>query len=85
MNWPAKSAAVLFGYATASAWLVGWLPIAAYQICALVLARISHGRHPPLDQQEPPHWLAAVARAVLVMALAALGMAMLLDDGVGAR
>jgi hypothetical protein len=86
MNWSARSAAILFGHATAVAWLVACLPIAAYQTYALVLARISHGhRHPPPDQQEPPRWLAALARAVLVMALAALGMAMLLDDGGGAR
>jgi hypothetical protein len=86
MNCSAKSAAVLLGCATALAWLLGYLPVTAYQTYALVLARISHGHHhPPLDEQEPPRWLAPLARAVLVMALAALGMAMLLDDGDGAR
>jgi hypothetical protein len=65
---------------------VACLLIAANQTYALVLARISHGhRHPPLDEQAPPRWLAPVARAVLVMAVTALGMAMLLDGVDGAR
>jgi hypothetical protein len=85
MNWSAKSAAILFDHATASAWLVACLLIDANQTCALVLARISHGhRHPLLDEQEPPRWLAPVACAVLVMAVTALGTAMLLDDVDGA-
>jgi Na+/proline symporter len=86
MNWSAKSAAVLFGYAAALTWFALCLAIAAYQTHTLVLARISHGRcHPPLGSQVPPRWLAPLAGAVLVMALAALRMAMLLDDVDGAR
>jgi hypothetical protein len=41
-------------------------------------AMTRHSRpHPPLDQQEPPGWLTTLARAVLLLALAALGLATL--------
>ncbi len=48
-------------------------------------AATRHHHHPPLEEQEPPSWLTTLARVVLLLALAALGVATLLGctDGSG--
>jgi hypothetical protein len=85
MIW-AKLTVILFGHAIALVSLAAWLAICARHAWPRSLAAIRYcRRHPPLDEQEPPGWLAPLARAVLVLALVALGLATLLDTGAGSR
>ncbi len=75
MIWPAKLAVILFGHAMASVGVVAWLVMA---LPPLSLAKIAHRRHhPPLDEQDPPAWFVVLARAILVLALMALCLAIL--------
>jgi hypothetical protein len=78
--WSARQGIISFGYVIALISVTAWVALAARPLFTAVTTR--HSRHqPPLHEQEPPGWLAPLARAVLVLALFALGLATLLDSG----
>ncbi len=79
MIWSAKQLVILSGGAIAWGLLATWLALVAPPASRIGLVTRRHCRpHPPVQEQEPPAWLLVLARAVLVLALAALGLAMLL-------
>jgi hypothetical protein len=86
MFWPAQLAIILVGHAIAWRSVGAWSAAAARRALPRGFATLRHYRHqPPVEEQEPPAWLAPLARVVLVLALAALGLATLLDGGDGSQ
>ncbi len=82
MIWSAKQTVILFCCAIALVWLTVWLALPAGPASRLGPAPTRNSRRlPMLPEQEPPDWLTMLARAVLVLAFAALGLATLLDYG----
>jgi len=80
MIWSSRQGVISFGYVIALMLVTAWAALAAAPLFADITTR--HSRHqPPLHEQEPPCWLAPLARAVLILALAALGLAGLLEGG----
>jgi hypothetical protein len=74
------------GFVSLSGWreTIPWDHVIArplgWQAQQLAHARVLHPRrrHPPLDEQEPPRWLAGLAFASLALALTALAFAALI-------
>jgi hypothetical protein len=80
MIWSVKQTVIPFGCAIALELLAAWSALVARPAAPFSLATTRHSRrHPLLQEQEPPAWLIVLARAVLVLALAALGFATSLD------
>jgi hypothetical protein len=76
----ARQGIILSGYIVALIGVAAWAALAAGPPLTVLTARHSR-HHPPLHEQEPPRWLAPLARAVLIVAVAALGIACLIDGG----
>jgi hypothetical protein len=74
----ARQGIILSGYLVVLIGVATWAALFAGPPLTVVTARHSR-RHPPLHEQEPPRWLAPLARAILILALAALGLLALLD------